>query len=209
MALRRYTDGPYILGLTGSIGMGKSAVAGMLRDLGVPVFDADATVHNLQGPGGALLGAIEAAFAGTTGPQGVDRAKLGAAVLGNPQALSRLEQIVHPAVAQARAAFLAQHATARMVVLDLPLLFEKGLEREVHGVAVVSAPAAVQRARVLARPGMSEPKFAAILALQMPDAQKRALANHVIDTSTSLAETSAAVARLVENLAALPPSAKI
>ena len=193
---------PFILGLTGSIGMGKSTVAAMLRELGVAVFDADAAVHALQGPGGALLEAIEAAFPGTTGPGGVDRAKLGAAVFGDKAALTRLEAIVHPAVAALRAEFLAANADALLIVFDIPLLFEKGGQTQVGGVVVVSAPAETQRARVLARPGMTPEKFARILALQVPDAQKRARADYVINTGASLAETRAAVARLVHVLKA-------
>jgi dephospho-CoA kinase len=191
---------PFVLGLTGSIGMGKSAVAAMLRDLGVPVFDADAAVHALQGPDGALLAPIEAAFPGTTGPGGVDRGKLGSAVFGDKAALALLEAIVHPAVGALRAEFLAATAGAPLIVFDIPLLFEKGSANQVDAVAVVSAPAAMQRARVLARAGMTPEKFAQILALQVPDAQKRARADHVIDTGTSLAETRAAVARLVDQL---------
>ena len=191
---------PFILGLTGSIGMGKSAVAAMFHGLGVPVFDADAAVHVLQGPGGALLPAIEAAFPGTTGPEGVDRQKLGAAVFGDAAALARLEAIVHPAVAAMRQQFLVDHARAPLVVFDIPLLFEKSGRGLVDAVLVVSASAEAQRARVLARPGMTEEKFARILALQMPDADKRAGADYVIDTGTSLAETRHAVQRLVHRL---------
>lgn len=196
---------PFVLGLTGSIGMGKSAVAAMLRDAGVPVFDADAQVHRLQGPGGALLPAIEAAFPGVTGPQGVDRGALGALVFDDPAALSRLEAIVHPAVAEARAVFLAAHADAPLVVFDIPLLFEKGHEAGLDAVAVVSAPAAVQRARVLARPGMTAEKFERILALQVPDVDKRARADHVIDTGLPLAETARVVNDLVATLQAKNP----
>lgn len=191
---------PFILGLTGSIGMGKSAVTAMFRDAGVPVFDADACVRALQGPGGALLPAIEAAFPGTTGPDGVDRAQLGAAVFGQPEALARLEAIVHPAVAEHRAQFLRDHAVEPLVVYDIPLLFERTGRGGVDAVAVVSAHADQQRARVLARPGMSADKFAAILAAQMPDAEKRARADYVIDTSTPLETTRAAVSALVERL---------
>jgi len=195
------TEGrPYILGLTGSIGMGKSAVAAMFAGLGVPVFDADAAVRALQGPGGTLIAPIEAAFPGTTGPDGVDRERLGGAVFGDPVALSRLEALVHPAVAALREQFLADHASEPLVVFDIPLLFEKGGWANVDAVAVVSAPAEVQRARVLARPGMSEEKFARIVALQLPDADKRARADHVIDTGTSLAETRHAVQALVHRL---------
>ncbi|GFE75873.1 MULTISPECIES: dephospho-CoA kinase [Novosphingobium] len=189
-----------ILGLTGSIGMGKSTVAAMFRDRGVPVFDADAAVHVLQGPGGALVPAIEAAFPGTTGPEGVVRGKLGAAVFGNPEALARLEGIVHPAVAQARMLFLSEHDSAPLIVFDIPLLYEKGGDRGLDGVAVVSAPAEAQRARVLARPGMTPEKFEQILGLQVPDAEKRARADFVIDTGTSLAETREQVDRIVDAL---------
>lgn len=191
---------PFILGLTGSIGMGKSAVAAMFRGLGVPVFDADAAVHELQGPGGACLAAIERAFPGTTGPPGVDRQKLGAAVFGDPAALKRLETIVHPEVAELRRTFLADNATAPLMVFDIPLLYEKSGQHGLDAVLVVSAPAELQRARVLARPGMTPEKFAQILALQVPDADKRARADHVIDTGTTLAETRHAVQRLVQRL---------
>lgn len=191
---------PFVLGLTGSIGMGKSAVAAMFQGLDVPVFDADAAVHLLQGPDGALLGAIEAAFPGTTGPNGVDRARLGGEVFGQPEALARLEAIVHPAVAAMRAEFLGRHAAAPLVVFDIPLLFEKGGASQVDAVLVVSASAKAQHHRVLARPGMTAEKFKQILALQVPDADKRAMADHVIDTGTSLAATRHAVQRLVHQL---------
>ena len=188
---------PFILGLTGSIGMGKSAVAAMLRGLGVPVFDADAAVHQLQGPGGACLEPIERAFPGTTGPTGVDRQKLGAAVFGNPDALKILERIVHPEVAELRRAFLAGNTGAPLIVFDIPLLFEKAGEHGLDAVVVVSAPPEMQRQRVLARPGMTEEKFEQILALQVPDADKRARADYVIDTGVSLAETRRAVQQLI------------
>ena len=191
---------PFILGLTGSIGMGKSAVAAMFRGLGVPVFDADAAVHELQGPGGACVSAIERAFPGTTGPSGVDRQKLGGAVFGNPAALRQLEQIVHPEVAEMRRAFLADNADVPLIVFDIPLLYEKTGDHGLDAVVVVSAPAPAQRERVLARPGMTAEKFAQILALQVPDAEKRARADHVIDTGVSLAETRHAVQRLVHRL---------
>lgn len=198
---RRHSDQrPFILGLTGSIGMGKSAVAAMFAGLDVPVFDADAAVHLLQGPGGALLAQIEAAFPGTTGPAGVDRPKLGAAVFGNPERLKVLEAIVHPAVAAMRAQFLADHAGQPLVVFDIPLLFEKGGQAGVDAVLVVSAGADAQRGRVLARPNMTEEKFESILKLQVPDAEKRARADFVIDTGTSLAETRHAVQALVHQL---------
>lgn len=186
-----------IVGLTGSIGMGKSTVAAMLRDLGVPVFDADAVVHELQGPGGALVPVIESAFSGTTGAMGVDRARLGPLVLHDDAAMARLESIVHPAVAAERGAFLAAHHAAPLVVFDIPLLFEKGGASGMDAVIVVSAPPDIQRTRVLSRPGMSAEKFEAILARQMPDAEKRARATHVIDTGVPLAETQARLAAVV------------
>lgn len=193
---------PIILGLTGSIGMGKSTVAEMFRELAVPVFDADAEVRRLQGPGGELLAQIEAAFPGTTGPRGVDRDKLGAIAFCDSAAMTRLEAIVHPAVAAARQAFLLEHAGQKLVVFDIPLLFEKGGADEVDAVAVVSATPEVQRERVLARPGMTAERFAAILARQLPDAEKRARADFVIDTGGAHDETRRAVAGLVENLTA-------
>lgn len=185
------------LGLTGSIGMGKSTVAAMFADAGVPVFDADAAVHRLQGPGGRVVAAIEARFPGTTGGSGVNRTALGEMVLGDGPGMAALEAIVHPAVAEERAAFLADHADAPLVILDVPLLFETGGDRTVDKIAVVSAAAAVQRTRVLARPGMTESKFDAILARQLPDAEKRARADFVIPTDVPLAETHAAVARVI------------
>jgi len=191
---------PFILGLTGSIGMGKSTVAAMFEAAGVPVFDADAVVRRLQGPGGPLLPAIESAFPGTTGPGGVLREELGARVFGDPQELARLEGIVHPSVATERHAFLIEHSGEPLVVFDIPLLFEKGGSESVDAVAVVSAPPDVQRARVLARPGMTPEKFAHILALQVPDAEKRARAIYVIDTGISLAETENAVKALIARL---------
>ena len=181
------------LGLTGSIGMGKSTVAKMFVDEGVPVFDADAVVHRLQGPAGRLVAAIEAMFPDTTGPGGVDRTALGEAVFGNPEAIKRLEQLVHPAVGEERVAFLTEHESAPLVVFDIPLLFETGGWRGVDKVAVVSAPAEAQRARVLARPGMTEARFEAILARQTPDAEKRARADFVIPTGGTLESTRAAV----------------
>jgi len=191
-----------VLGLTGSIGMGKSTVAAMFAARGVPVWDADAVVHRLQGPGGALLGAIEAAFPGTTGEEGIDRAALGRAVFGDGDALKRLEAIVHPAVAASRAAFLRRHCAARLVVVDIPLLFETGGERSVDAVAVVSAPWWMQRRRVLARPGMTEERLAAILARQTPDRAKRRRADFVIPTGGSRRRTAAHVRALVACLRA-------
>lgn len=192
--------GPTILGLTGSIGMGKSTVSAMFRELGVPVFDADATVHELQGPGGLLLGRIEAEFPGTTGPLGVDRQKLGAAVFGDAAALKRLEGIVHPAVAARRAEFLRDHADRPLIVFDIPLLFEKSADATVDAVVVVTASPEAQRARVISRPGMTEEKFAHILALQVPDSEKVDRADYIIDTDLTLAETRQAVTNLVRKL---------
>jgi dephospho-CoA kinase len=191
-----------ILGLTGSIGMGKSTVARMFADEGVPVFDADAVVHALQGPAGALVARIEAAFPGTTGPKGVNRSTLAERVLAEPAALQRLEALVHPAVALERAAFLADHADAPVVVLDIPLLFEKGGAELVDKVAVVSADEEVQRLRTLARPGMTPEKYLRILVHQLPDAEKRARADFVIPTDCSLDETRASVRRILACLAA-------
>jgi dephospho-CoA kinase len=194
------------LGLTGSIGMGKSTVAKMFADEGVPVFDADAAVHRLQGPEGALVAEIESHFPGSTGPEGVRRGALAERVLGEPEALRRLEAIVHPAVAREREAFLAANAAAPLVVLDIPLLFEAAGWRDVDRIAVVSAPAEVQRQWVLARPGMSEEKFERILARQMPDPEKRARADFVIDTGCPIEETRASVRRIVACLAGRPDS---
>ncbi|PZU58251.1 MAG: dephospho-CoA kinase [Sphingobium sp.] len=188
--------------LTGSIGMGKSAVAGMLRREGVPVFDADAEVHRMQGPGGRLVEAIEMRFPGTTGPSGVDRQKLGAAVFNQPAELKALEAIVHPAVKIARTAFLRAHRSRRIVVLDIPLLFETRGERRMRGVIVVSAPAWKQRARVLARPGMTVAKFNRIKALQTPDMEKRRRADYVVDTGGTFDRTRMQVRRLVTCLRA-------
>jgi dephospho-CoA kinase len=191
---------PLIVGLTGSIGMGKSTVATMFEAAGVPVFDADAEVRAMQGPEGELLPAIEAEFPGSTGPEGVLREKLGEHVFGDKAALARLEVIVHPAVARKREAFLIEHDGAPIVVFDIPLLFEKGGAAAVDRVVVVSASDEAQRARVLARPGMTADKFAHILSLQVPDAEKRVRADHVIDTGTSIAQTEIAVIDLIAEL---------
>jgi dephospho-CoA kinase len=192
---------PLIIGLTGSIGMGKSTVAGMFAAAGVPVFDADAEVRAMQGPGGELIAAIEAAFPGSTSAEeGVLRESLGAQVFGDQQALGRLEAIVHPAVGAKRAAFLEANSTAPMVVFDIPLLFEKGGFEAVDKVLVVSAPASAQRDRVLAREGMTAEKFAHILTLQTPDAEKRARADLIVDTGTSLEATEAQVNALIRSL---------
>jgi dephospho-CoA kinase len=186
-----------VIGLTGSIGMGKSAVAQMFVAEGVPVFDADAEVHRLQAAGGALVNAIEQRFPRTTGKAGVDRQALGAAVFGKPDALRALEQIIHPAVYRARQNFVKRHRAQRMVVLDIPLLFEKRGAAKVDVVVVVSAPLWMQRKRVLARSGMSQAKFAAIRKLQLPDHIKRRRADHVVETGTCLNRTRASVRRLI------------
>ena len=195
---------PIIIGLTGSIGMGKSTVAEMFQRAGVPVFDADKEVRAMQGPSGRLVAAIEAEFPGSTDDSGVLRDKLGKQVFGDKAALARLESIVHPAVAEERGAFLIEHAGQDMVVFDIPLLFEKGGHEAVDVVVVVSAPAEVQRKRVLARPDMTPEKFAHILSLQVPDVEKRARADHVIDTGTTLSQTEQAVRTLIERLRSEP-----
>ncbi|MES2445057.1 MAG: dephospho-CoA kinase [Pseudomonadota bacterium] len=190
-----------VLGLTGSIGMGKSTVAAMFTQEGVPVFDADAEVHRLQGPGGALVAAIEAEFPDTTTALGVDRTLLGEAVFGDAAAFARLEALVHPAVAAERTRFLAENAAAPLVVLDVPLLFEAGGWQAVDKIAVVSAPPEIQRARVLARPGMTESRFESILTRQLPDAEKRARAHFIIPTGGAIVETRAAVRAVIACLA--------
>lgn len=186
-----------VLGLTGSIGMGKSTVAAMFRSYGIPVFDADAEVRRMQGPGGLLLDAIEALHPGTTGPRGVDRARLGAAVLGDKTKLRRLEKLVHPQVEQRRRMFLRRHRARPLVVIDIPLLFEKGGWRRVDLVAVVSAPAWKQSARVLARPGMTRPKLARVRDLQLADALKRRRADFVIPTGGAIGRTRDTVRRII------------
>lgn len=195
-----------IVGLTGSIGMGKSTAAGMLRQMGVPVYDADAAVHALQAPGGAALPRIEAAFPGVVKAGVLDRQALGARVFGDKRALRRLEAIVHPLVAQKQRAFLKRAAQrgVPLVVLDIPLLFEGRGERRVDATMVVSAPAFLQRRRVLARPGMTEEKFAGILRQQVPDSIKRRLATVVIPTGLGLAPTRRALEKAVAKLRQRP-----
>ncbi len=190
-----------ILGLTGSIGMGKTTVAGMMRDEGVPVFDSDATVHKLYA--GAAVPMIEEAFPGVTENDVVDRVRLAQRVLGDAAALKRLEAIVHPLVRAEREAFLAEALKrgAPIAVIDVPLLFETGSEGEVDAVAVVSASESVQKARVMARPGMTEEKFSAILSKQMPDAEKRRRATYIVETSDSLENTRMAVKAILSALA--------
>ena len=177
------------IALTGSIGMGKSTVAAMFAERGIPLFDADAEVRRLQGPGGRLVGPIEQRFPGTTRDGAVDREALAQRVLGNPQELAALEALVHPAVHHERTRFIIANGDAPALLFDIPLLFETGGESAFDKVIVVTAPAEVQRERVLARPGMTPAKLDAILARQLPDADKRARADFTIDTGTSLAET--------------------
>jgi dephospho-CoA kinase len=191
-----------IVGLTGSIGMGKSTAAKMLRQMGVPVYDADAAVHALQAKGGAALPAIEAAFPGVVKDGVLDRQALGARVFGNKEALRKLESIVHPLVGQRQRAFLKRAARRgeKLVVLDIPLLFEGAGERRVDATLVVSAPAFLQRHRVLARPGMSAERLDGILRQQVPDAQKRRKATIVVPTGMGLAPTRLALAKAVAKL---------
>jgi dephospho-CoA kinase len=189
-----------IIGLTGSIGMGKSTAAKRLVALGLPVCDADAEVHKLYR--GKAVAPIEAAFPGTTTPAGVDRQRLAAALLADPSGFKRLEAIVHPLVFEAERDFLRVEADrcAPMAVLEIPLLFEGGGERRVDVTIVVSAPADVQRRRVLERPGMTPEKLDQILARQMPDAEKRRRADFVVDTSKSIAESEAQIDSIVARL---------
>ncbi len=192
------------IGLTGSIGMGKSTVAKMFGDLGAMVWDADAAVHRMYGRGGAAVEPVGALFPDVIVGGAVDRARLASVALGAPANLQKLEAVVHPLVAADREAFMtaAAHAGAPAVVLDIPLLFENGSEKFFDAVVVVSAPADVQRARALARPGMSEAKFSAILAEQMPDAKKCAKADYVISTGQALDETRDAARRVYEKIMA-------
>ena len=185
------------IALTGSIGMGKSTVAKMFERAGVPVFDADAVVRALQGPGGALVERIGAAFPGTANEGVLDRDALAKVVLEDPALLASLESIVHPAVRDAREAFIAAHNDAPALLFDIPLLFETGGEKEFDKVVVVSAPAEAQRQRVLKRPGMTAEKFDAILERQMPDAEKQRRADFVIDTRGDLSTTEAQVRDII------------
>jgi dephospho-CoA kinase len=194
----------FVLGLTGSVGMGKSVTARFFADEGVPVHDADAAVHRLYA--GEAVPAIEAAFPGTTAEGRVERGELAARVLGDDAALKRLEAIVHPLVRASEQHLLAE-AEARgekVAVLDIPLLFETGGDRRVDAVVVVSAPADVQRARVLERPGMTAEKFEAILAKQMPDAEKRRRADFVVDTSRGFEAARAQVRAILDAVATMP-----
>ena len=194
-----------VLGLTGSIGMGKSTTAKMFAEEGVPVHDADATVHALYAGQAAPL--IEAAFPGTVTGGEVDRTELGKRVLGDAAAMKRLEAIVHPLVREAEKAFLdrARAAGAPLVVLDIPLLFETGGEKRVDYIVVVTAPADVQRARVMARPGMTQERFEALLAKQTPDAEKRRRADFIVDSSLGMEAARAKVHDIVRVLSGMNP----
>ncbi len=185
------------LALTGSIGMGKSTVAAMIAEAGLPLFDADAEVRLMQGFGGALVEAIEARFPGTTRDGAVDRDLLSARVLGDRDQLAALEMIVHPAVADRRARFIEEHRGARALLFDIPLLFETNGEGAFDKVIVVTAPLDVQRARVLARPGMTRAKFDQLLRCQTPDADKRERADFVIDTGGTLDQTRAQLDKIL------------
>jgi dephospho-CoA kinase len=193
-----------IIGLTGSIGMGKSTTAAMFREAGVPVYDADAAVHDLYDAGGAAVGPVGEAFPGVVRDGKVDREALRQAVLGEPEALKRLNAIVHPLVGRDRVGFFraAEDAGADMVVLDIPLLFETGGHANVDAVVVVSAPAEMQRERVLARPGMTPDRLDAILAQQMADAEKRARAHYVVDTGRGLEAAREQVGAILADLRA-------
>lgn len=193
-----------ILGLTGSIGMGKSTTAGFFREAGVPVHDSDAVVHRLYE--GEAVGPVEAAFPGVTVDGRIDRTRLAAQLVGQPDAIKRLEAIVHPLVRAVSQRFIEEHAKrgTRVIVLDIPLLFETGGEKNVDAVVVVSAPPEVQRARVLSRPGMTAEKLDALLARQMSDAEKRARAHFIIDSSRSFDSARAQVLAIVRAVSALP-----
>ena len=194
----------FILGLTGSLGMGKSTGARFFAEAGVPVHDADAVVHRLYE--GEAVDAIEAAFPGTTAGGKVDRNKLAARVLGDAAALQRLEAIVHPLVQEAERRLLAEAAAngEKIAVLDIPLLFETGGDRRVDAVVVVSAPPDVQRARVLERPGMTIEKLESILSKQMPDAEKRRRADFVVDSSQGFESARAQVRAILDAVAKMP-----
>jgi dephospho-CoA kinase len=185
------------IALTGSIGMGKSTAAAMFERAGVPVFDADAIVRSLQGPGGALVERIGEAFPGTVHGGVLDREALAGLVLEDPVQLKRLEQLVHPAVYEARVAFVDEHRDAPALLFDIPLLFETDGQKEFDKVIVVSAPEDVQRTRVLSRPGMTEDKLDSILERQMADVEKRARADFVIDTGGDLSTTEAQVRHIL------------
>jgi dephospho-CoA kinase len=192
----------FVIGLTGSIGMGKSTAAAMLRRSGLPVFDADATVHRMMARGGSAVAAVEEAFPGTVKDGAVDRAELGKRVFGDTAKLRQLERIIHPRVGRAERAFLARVARRRlpMAVRDVPLLFETGGEKRCDATIVVSAPPHVQASRVLARPGMTAERLAQVLAKQMPDAQKRQRADYVVPTGMGRRVTWEALGAVLRDL---------
>jgi dephospho-CoA kinase len=194
----------FVLGLTGSLGMGKSTTAKFFADEGVPVYDADAAVHRLYE--GEAVPLIEAEFPGTTAGGKVDREKLGQRVIGDAAAIAKLEAIVHPLVARARERFLAEaeQSGAKVAVLDIPLLLETGGDKRCDAVVVVSAPAAVQRQRALSRPGMTDDRLNAILAKQMPDAEKRARADFIVDSGQGLEAARAQVREILRRVATMP-----
>jgi dephospho-CoA kinase len=192
-------DRPFILCLTGSLGMGKSRTASFFAEQGVPIYDSDAAVHALYAGEAAPL--IESAFPGTTSEGHVDRNKLAARVLGDSAAMARLEAIVHPLVAKARDAFIAQARGAPVVLLDVPLLFETGGERHCDAVVVVSAPPEMQRRRAFERPGMTEEKFSALVGKQMPDGEKRRRADFIVDSSQSFDHARAQVRDILAAIA--------
>jgi dephospho-CoA kinase len=191
-----------VIGLTGSIGMGKSTVAQMFAEEGAPAFDSDEVVHELYARGGAAVAPVEAAFPGVVKSGAIDRSALSARLVDNPEAIKQLEAIVHPLVRQAQTDFLDRHRQAGVAaaVLDIPLLFESGGAERVDRIVVVSAPAVMQKERVISRPGMSEAKFAYLLSRQMPDAEKRARADFVIDTGGELDATRAQVRAVLDAL---------
>jgi dephospho-CoA kinase len=193
-----------VIGLTGSIGMGKSTTARFFAEAGAPVYDADAAVHRLYA--GSAVPLVEAAFPGVSTAAGIDRGELAKRVVGDPAALKRLEEIVHPLVWDEEVQFLAEAEQARapVAVLDIPLLFETGAERRVDAVVVVTAPPDMQRARTLARPGMTDEKYQALLAKQMPDAEKRRRADFIVDTSHGYDSARQQVHAILQAAAALP-----
>ncbi|VAV94563.1 Dephospho-CoA kinase [hydrothermal vent metagenome] len=191
---------PKIIGLTGSIGMGKSETAKIFERANIPVFDSDAAVHDLMAKNGAALESIEKTFPGVSGPDGIDRVALGARVFGNTEALQKLESILHPMVSDRQQAFFRQKQDHDLVVMDVPLLFEKGGEKNCNYVVVVTAPAEIQRQRVLARPHMTVEKFEQILAKQMPDKEKRQRADFIVYTDQGISHAEQQVAEIITKI---------
>lgn len=198
-----------ILGLTGSVGMGKSTAAAMLKGMGVPVYDADAAVHRMMRRGGAAVAEVAAAFPGVERGGAIDRAALGQRVFGDEAAMKRLEAIIHPRVREDERAFLAamRRRKTKLVVMDVPLLFESGREQRYDATVVVTAPAFLQRARVLARPGMTPARFTAITARQMPDSEKRRRADFIVPSGLGRAVTWRRLRAVVRALAGANPAA--